>query len=80
MKNTKKASEDIFNNNGNSDSTDDIEIFLETFNSLSNIVNLLMYSNIIESKSEIRSLIEQNGISTNNYKWFILLIKRRMVR
>lgn len=63
----KKMSEDIFENKGNSVDTETIQLSLDILND-SNVVDVLMLSNIFESKSEIRRLIEQNGISINGKK------------
>ena len=64
----KKASEEIFNNKGNSDNTETINLLKDILKEKSNVVDILMLSGIFESKSEIRRLIEQNGISINGVK------------
>lgn len=63
----KKMSEDIFENKGDSADTETIHLSLDILND-SNVVDVLMLSNIFDSKSEIRRLIEQNGISINGKK------------
>ena len=64
----KKASEEIFNNKGNSDNTEAINLSKDILKEKSNVVDILMLSGIFESKSEIRRLIEQNGININGAK------------
>ena len=64
----KKASEEIFNNKGNSNNTETINLSKDILKEKSNVVDILMLSGIFESKSEIRRLIEQNGISINGVK------------
>lgn len=64
----KKASEEIFNNKGNSDNTETINLSKDILKEKPNVVDILMLSGIFESKSEIRRLIEQNGISINGAK------------
>ena len=64
----KKASEDIFNNKGASDNTDVVEVSKDVLESNSNVVDVLMLSKIFDSKSELRRLIEQNGVSINGEK------------
>lgn len=64
----KKASEEIFENKGNSDNTESIEIDINKLNEDINIIELLMLSNMFGSKSEARRMIEQNGIKINNEK------------
>ncbi len=64
----KKASEEIFNNKGNSDNTETINLSKDILKEKPNVVDILMLSGIFESKSEIRRLIEQNGISINGVK------------
>ena len=64
----KKASEEIFNNKGNSDNTEAINLSKDILKEKPNVVDILMLSGIFESKSEIRRLIEQNGISINGVK------------
>jgi tyrosyl-tRNA synthetase len=59
-----KTSEEIFSNKGISDDMPTIEL---TENKL-NIVDLLVATNIVPSKSEARRLIEQGGISINQVK------------
>lgn len=64
----KKASEEIFNNKGNSNNTETINLSKDILKEKSNVVDILMLSGIFESKSEIRRLIEQNGININGAK------------
>ncbi len=64
----KKASEEIFNNKGNSDNTETINLSKDILKEKSNVVDILLLSGIFESKSEIRRLIEQNGININGAK------------
>lgn len=64
----KKASEEIFNNKGNSNNTETINLSKDILKEKSNVVDILMLSDIFESKSEIRRLIEQNGININGEK------------
>ena len=64
----KKESEEIFNNKGNSNNTETINLLKDILKEKSNVVDILMLSGIFESKSEIRRLIEQNGISINGAK------------
>lgn len=64
----KKASEEIFNNKGNSDNTETINLSKDILKEKPNVVDILMLSGIFESKSEIRRLIEQNGININGAK------------
>ena len=64
----KKESEEIFNNKGNSNNTETINLSKDILKEKSNVVDILMLSGIFESKSEIRRLIEQNGISINGVK------------
>ena len=64
----KKESEEIFNNKGNSNNTETINLSKDILKEKSNVVDILMLSGIFESKSEIRRLIEQNGININGAK------------
>ena len=64
----KKASEEIFSNKGNSDNTETIEIFKDVIAQEINVIEILMLSNLFESKSEVRRLIQQNGIKINGEK------------
>lgn len=64
----KKASEEIFSNKGNSQNTETIEVSKDVLNNNSNVIDVLMLSGIFESKSEIKRLIEQNGVSINGEK------------
>ena len=63
-----QASEEIFSNKGNSQNTDTIELSKDVLNNNSNVIDVLMLSGIFESKSEIKRLIEQNGVSLNGEK------------
>ena len=64
----KKASEEIFSNKGNSDNTEQIEISKDVIAQGINVIEILMLSNLFESKSEARRLIQQNGIKINGEK------------
>ena len=64
----KKASEEIFSNKGNSDNTETIEISKDVIVQGINVIEILMLSNLFESKSEARRLIQQNGIKINGEK------------
>ena len=64
----KKASEEIFSNKGNSDNTETIEISKDVIAQEINVIEILMLSNLFESKSEARRLIQQNGIKINGEK------------
>ena len=64
----KKASEKIFSNKGNSDNTETIEISKDVIAQGINVIEILMLSNLFESKSEARRLIQQNGIKINGEK------------
>lgn len=64
----KKASEEIFSNKGNSDNTETIEISKDVIAQGINVIEILMLSNLFESKSEVRRLIQQNGIKINGEK------------
>lgn len=63
-----QASEEIFSNKGNSQNTETIEVSKDVLNNNSNVMGVLMLSGIFESKSEIKRLIEQNGVSINGEK------------
>lgn len=64
----KKASEEIFSNRGNSDNTETIKISKDVIAQEINVIEILMLSNLFESKSEVRRLIQQNGIKINGEK------------
>ena len=64
----KKASEDIFENKGNSDNTETKKISKDILKEPISVIDVLMLSGIFESKSEARRLIEQNGVSINGNK------------
>ncbi|MBQ8535341.1 MAG: tyrosine--tRNA ligase [Bacilli bacterium] len=64
--NAKKIAEDLFSNKGNSENMPSITISKDELNL--NIVDLLMMSKLVQSKSEARRLIEQKGISLNQEK------------
>lgn len=64
----KKASEEIFSNKGNSDNTETIKISKDVIAQGINVIEILMLSNLFESKSEARRLIQQNGIKINGEK------------
>ena len=62
----KETAEELFSNKGISENMPTIKLPKEKLNI--NIVDLLVETNIVTSKSEARRLIEQNGISVNNEK------------
>lgn len=64
----RKTSEDIFGNKGNSDNTETKKLSKDILNEPINVVEVLMLSDIFESKSEARRLIDQNGVSINGNK------------
>ena len=64
----KKASEEIFSNKGNSDNTETVEISKDVIAQGINVIEILMLSNLFESKSEARRLIQQNGVKINGEK------------
>lgn len=64
----KKASEEIFSNKGNSDNTETIKISKDVIAQEINVIEILMLSNLFESKSEARRLIQQHGIKINGEK------------
>ncbi len=64
----KKASEEIFSSKGKSDNTETIEISKDVIAQGINVIEILMLSNLFESKSEARRLIQQNGIKINGEK------------
>ena len=64
--NAKKASEALFNGIGKSDNMPTIELSKEILDI--NIIDLLVKSELVESKSEARRLIDQKGISLNQEK------------
>ncbi len=63
--NAQKISEEVFTKGYSDLGMPEVSISLEETN---NIIDLLIISNITNSKSEARRLIEQNGISINNEK------------
>ena len=62
----KKTAEELFNNKGISDNMPSIELANDLLDI--NIIDLLVESELVTSKSEARRLIEQNGISVNQIK------------
>ena len=62
----KKTAEELFNNKGISDNMPNIELAKDLLDI--NIIDLLVESKLVTSKSEARRLIEQNGISVNQIK------------
>ena len=62
----RKTSEELFSNKGISDNMPTMTLSKEKLNI--NIVDLLVETNLVTSKSEARRLIEQNGISINQTK------------
>lgn len=63
-----KASEDIFANKGDSDSAETFEVEQKDITKGILLVDLLLNSRLVTSKSEARRLIQQNGIRLNNEK------------
>lgn len=63
-----KASEDIFANKGDSDSAETFEVEQKDITKGILLVDLLLNSRLVISKSEARRLIQQNGIRLNNEK------------
>ena len=64
--NARKVSEELFSNKGISDNMSFINISKDKLGI--NIIDLLIETNLVTSKSEARRLIEQNGISLNQEK------------
>ncbi len=64
--NARNVSEDLFSNKGISDNMSFINISKDKLGI--NIIDLLIETNLVTSKSEARRLIEQNGISINQEK------------
>ena len=62
----RKTSEELFSNKGISDNMPSITLSKDKLNF--NIVDLLVETKLVTSKSEARRLIEQNGISINRIK------------
>ncbi len=62
----RKTSEELFSNNGISDNMPQIELSKEMLNS--SIVDILLETSLVTSKTEARRLIEQSGISVNKEK------------
>lgn len=62
----RKTSEELFSNKGISDNMPSITLSKDKLDI--NIVDLLVETNLVTSKSEARRLIEQNGISVNGEK------------
>ena len=62
----RKTSEELFSNKGISDNMPTITLSKDKLDI--NIVDLLVETNLVTSKSEARRLIEQNGISINQIK------------
>ncbi|MDD4298594.1 MAG: tyrosine--tRNA ligase [Bacilli bacterium] len=62
----KKTSEELFNNKGTSDYMPSTEISKSKLDI--NVLELLVETKLVSSKSEARRLIEQNGISINQIK------------
>lgn len=61
-----KTAEELFSNKGISDNMPNIELSKKILDI--NIVDLLVKSEMVKSKSEAKRLIEQNGISLNQEK------------
>jgi tyrosyl-tRNA synthetase len=64
--NAKKVSEELFSNKGISDNMSFINLSKDKLGI--NIIDLLIETKLVTSKSEARRLIEQNGISINQEK------------
>ena len=64
--NARKVSEELFGNKGISDNMSFVNISKDKLGI--NIIDLLIETNLVTSKSEARRLIEQNGISLNQEK------------
>ena len=64
----KTKSEDIFNNKGNSANTEKKNIDKNLVENGINILDLLMLTELFESKSDARRMVEQNAVSLNNEK------------
>lgn len=62
----RKTSEELFLNNGISDNMPQLELSKQKLNS--SIIDILLETSIVSSKTEARRLIEQNGISVNKEK------------
>ena len=62
----KQTAEELFKGNGISDNMPSITIKKE--NLIINILDLLVLTNLVSSKSEAKRLVEQNGISINQVK------------
>lgn len=63
-----KMSEDIFATKGNTDSADIFEVKREDIEKGMMLIDLLLNSKLVQSKSEGRRLIQQNGIRLNSEK------------
>ena len=61
-----KTAEELFSNKGVSENMPSIELSKDLLNI--NIIDLLVESGLVSSKSEARRLIDQNGISLNQEK------------
>ena len=61
-----KTAEELFSNKGVSENMPSTELSKDLLNI--NIIDLLVASKLVTSKSEARRLIEQNGISLNQEK------------
>lgn len=61
-----KTAEELFSNKGVSENMPSIELSKDLLDI--NIIDLLVESKLVTSKSEARRLIEQNGISLNQEK------------
>ncbi len=62
----KETSLELFSNKGKSDNMPTVELSKEIFDI--NVIDFILETKLINSKSEIRRLIEQGGISINNDK------------
>lgn len=64
----KNASEEIFSNKGNSENTETIELSKTLLDNKQNVVDFLILTNLFESKSEVKRLVAQSGVSINGEK------------
>ena len=64
----KKTSEDIFSNRGNSENTFKKVLDKNLIVNGINILDLLVLTDMFESKSDARRMVEQNAVSINNKK------------
>ncbi len=65
----KEASEEIFSNQGNSKNTESVEVSKELLKNSIGIIELLMLSELFDSKSDARRMITQGAVKINNNKF-----------